>query len=67
MARFKFFLIGTNEAPVLETDAASLSQLNLALSHSRFIEARMIEIDGHATDCGVLIPTARIQFVAEAE
>lgn len=67
MARFKFFLIGTNEAPVLEMEATSLRALNEDLSRNRFIEGHMVEINGGGADCGVLIPTARIQLIAEAE
>jgi len=67
MARFKFFLIGTNEAPVLEMEATSLRQLNEDVSRNRFIEGHMVEINGRGEDRGVLIPTARIQFIAEAD
>lgn len=67
MARFKFFLIGTNESPVLEMEAATLRQLNEDLSRNRFIEGQMVEINGHGEDRGVLIPTARIQLVVEAD
>jgi len=67
MARFKFFLIGTHETPVVEMEASSLRQLNDDLSRNRFVEGQMVEINGLGASCGVLIPTARIQFVAEAD
>lgn len=67
MARFKFFLVGTNEAPVVEVEASTLQRLGEDLSRTRFVEGRMIEINGERTEVGVLIPTARIQLIAEAE
>jgi hypothetical protein len=65
MALYKFFLIGTNEAPVVEVEVDTLRELGESAIRNRFIEGRMVEIDGQARACAVLIPTARIQLVVE--
>lgn len=67
MAAFKFFLVGTNEAPVLEVEADTLAQLSEIAARSRFIEGRMVEVDGEGVSCGALIPVSRIQLIAETE
>ena len=67
MARFKFCLIGSSQAPVLELPMADVSELHDALSVSKYVEGRMVEIDGQATCCPVLIPTNRILMVMEAD
>jgi hypothetical protein len=67
MARFKFFLIGTTEAPILEVEADTLRQLGEMAMRNRFIEGHMVEINGDGASCGVLIPTARVQLIAEAD
>ena len=65
MARFKFYLIGSSDAPVLDVEAHDLTALNDAMSRNRFIEGRMAEPDAHGVMLGVLIPTTRIQLVME--
>ena len=63
MARFKFCLIGSPQRPVLELDASDVAELHQRLACARYIEGRMIEIDGEATACDVLIPANRIQMI----
>jgi hypothetical protein len=65
MARFKFSLVGSPQRPVLEIEVRDLGELHHAISGARFIEGRMVEIDGELTDCSVLIPANRIQIVME--
>lgn len=67
MARFKFFLVGTTEAPVLEVEADTLRELGEMATRHRFVEGRMIEINGEGAAVGVLIPTSRIQLIAESD
>jgi hypothetical protein len=67
MARFKFFLIGTTEAPVVEVEADSLRDLGEMAMRHRFVEGRMVEINGEGASCGVLIPTGRVQMIAEVD
>ena len=45
---------------------ADVSELHAALSVSKYVEGLMVEIDGHATRCPVLIPTSRILMVMDA-
>jgi hypothetical protein len=66
MPTYKFFMIGTTEAPILEVEAADLVELGEMAVRSRFVIGRMIEVDGEGTAVSVLIPTARIQLIAEA-
>lgn len=63
MGRFKFCLIGTPQSPVLELEAEDVRELHYAIARSRYIEGRMVEIDGEPTDCDVLIPANRIQMI----
>ena len=67
MARFRLFLMGTTQAPVLDVVASNLYELNKAMEHRRFLEGQMVEIDGCGVNCGVLIPTSRIQMISEIE
>ncbi len=67
MARFRFFMIGTTESPVLELELDTLRELGEMAMRHRFIEGRMVEINGEGSAVGVLIPTSRIQLVAEAD
>lgn len=67
LAQFKFFMVGSAEAPILEVPFDRLSDLHDAMVRTRFVEGRMVEINGHATSCGVLIPMGRIQLIAEAD
>lgn len=46
LALFKFFLVGSSEAPVLEVPFNHLSDLHDAMAKSRFVEGRMVEIMG---------------------
>jgi len=66
MARFKFYLIGSSDAPVLDVEAADLRELNETISRNRFIEGHMTEPDGDGVLHGVLIATCRIQLIMEA-
>lgn len=66
MARFKFFLIGSSQTPVLDVDAADLRELNDIVSRNRFIEGHIAERDEDGVFGGMLIATGRIQLVMEA-
>lgn len=66
MTRFKFCLVGSPQAPILELPMVDVSELHVALARSKYVEGRMVEIDGHETDCPVLIPTSRILMVMDA-
>lgn len=65
MTRFKFCLTGTAQSPILELDAASIPELHRWLANVRYVEGRMVEIDGEATNCQVLLPVSRIQMIFE--
>lgn len=65
MASFKFFLIGTNEAPVMEVPFANLQELNKHMQCNRFIEGCIMDISGEEITCGALLPICRIQMVVE--
>jgi len=65
MARFKFYLIGSADAPVLDVEATDLRELNRQISGNRFIEGHVAEGDADGVLAGVLIATSRIQFVME--
>lgn len=67
MAVFRFHLIGTTQAPIIEVAHADLRELNDAIERRRFAEGKMIEIDGRIVECGVLIPINRIQMISEME
>lgn len=66
MALFKFFLIGSAETPILDVPFEHLNELHCAMERSRFVEGRMVEVNGEPVSCGVLIPMGRIQMIAEA-
>ncbi|MFL6758566.1 hypothetical protein [Sphingomonas sp.] len=65
MTRFKFCMIGTPQSPILEMEARNVAELHHWIARARYIEGRMVEIAGEATDCPVLIPANRIQIVME--
>jgi predicted aconitase with swiveling domain len=67
LKRYKFFMVGTAEAPVLEVAATDLVELGEMAIRTRFVVGRMVEVCGEATAGRVLIPTARIQLIAESE
>ncbi len=67
MARYKFFLMGSRDAPIVEVAAETIRDLQMDLTHNRFIEGRMGEIDEAGSSCGVLISCARVQFVTEVD
>lgn len=67
MARFKFFLIGSAQAPVLDVDASDLGELSEDLGHTRFLLARTSEVDGVPYSCQVLVPVSRIQMITEPD
>lgn len=67
MTAFKFFLVGSGQAPVLEVDADDLDELGVDLNRARFLRARMVEIDGDLHPREVLVPVARIQLIAEVD
>lgn len=67
MTRFKFCLMGSAQAPVLELALADLSALHAALLRSKYVEGRMVEVGGEATELPVLIPTGRILLVMEVK
>lgn len=66
VARFKFYLIGSSDAPVLDVEATDLRELNRQISGCRFIEGYMAEGDADGILAGVLVATSRIQLVMEA-
>jgi hypothetical protein len=66
MARFKFYLIGSSDAPVLDVEAADLRALNHQMSSCRFIEGHMAEADTNGVLAGILIATSRVQLVMDA-
>jgi len=65
MARFKFYLIGSCDAPVLDVEAADLRELHRQMSCDRFIEGHTTQADADGVLPGVLIATSRIQLVME--
>ena len=65
MARFKFYLIGSCDAPVLDVDAVDLHDLHRQMSCDRFVAGHMVEPDGDGVCAGVLVATGRIQLVME--
>ena len=67
MARFKICMMGTAQAPILELDARDVAELHHSLGRARFVEGRMVEIDGGGADCVVLIPLNRIQMIFEMD
>jgi len=64
MATFRFFLIGAQQAPVVEVDAANVRELAAYMAANRFIEGQVVDA---GEPFGVLIATSRIQMVSEAE
>lgn len=67
MAQFRFFLVGSSQAPLVEVEHQDLGELYETITRCRFLQGRLVEIDGHDVGCGVLIPTNRIQMICEAE
>jgi hypothetical protein len=65
MARFKFYLIGSCDAPVLDVAVADLHELNAQMSCNRFVEGHMTEVDADGVLQGVLIATSRVQLVMD--
>lgn len=65
MAWFKFILVGCQEEMLLEVEADTLGELGRALSVRRFLEARMVSVDGEPASCAVLVPVPRIRLVVE--
>lgn len=63
MAQFRFCLIGSPQSPVLELPADSMTHLHARLAGAKFVEGRMVSIDGTVTSCDVLIPVGRILMV----
>ena len=55
--------MGSPQSPVLELPASSIAQLHVRLAGAKFVEGRMVSIDGSATSCDVLIPVSRILMV----
>lgn len=67
MAKFKFCLTGSPQMPIVEVDATDLHHLHQLMDRSRFVEGRMVEVDGEGATAGVLIPVSRIQFILEVD
>ena len=66
MATYRFHLIG-NACPVeLEVAASTMDDLHALLSCQRFVQGRMIEVDGDGVLLNMLLATSRIQCVVEA-
>lgn len=66
MTRFKFALIGSPQAPIVEIDVSGIDELCAYMTRVRFVTGRMVEIDCDGADAAVIIPVSRIQFVTEA-
>ena len=67
MARFQIYLLGSNQAPVVEVVYGDLRELSGAIERSRFLEGRLVEIDDHGLGCDVLIAISRIQMISEID
>lgn len=67
MASFKFFLVGSTQAPILDVEASDLVELGEDLCHTRFLLARTSEVDGAPYACRVLVPVSRIQMILEPD
>lgn len=67
MTRFKFAMIGSPQAPVVEIDVSGIDELCVYMTRVRFITGRMVETGCAGTDVAVVIPVSRIQFVTEAD
>ena len=65
MARFKFCLVGSPQTPIVEVDVHDLHHLHEIMSRSRFVEGRIVEVDGEGANCGILISTSRVLVVIE--
>lgn len=65
VTKFRFCLMGSSQQPVIEVDVACLHDLHQLLSTNRFIEGRLVEIDGDGVQCNVLIAATRVQMVVE--
>lgn len=65
MARFRVFLIGAGQAPLVDLPVDDISALGDVIGQSRFIAGDLV--DWHEPECGcrVLIPTSRIQMIAD--
>ena len=66
MARFKIFIAGFSEQPLVEMAANDLDELEGVVSCCRFIHGEIVDDSGCSDSCRVLIPVARIQMIAEA-
>ena len=66
MTCFKFALIGSHQAPIVEVAVNGIEELSAYMMTTRFVIGRMVEIDCEGTDASVIIPVGRIQFVTEA-
>lgn len=67
MTRFRFCMIGTSQQPVIEMPVGSLTELHELMDRSRFVEGRMVEVDGDGVQLGVLVASSRVQMVVEAD
>lgn len=64
MATFRFFLVGAQQALVVEVDAANARELAAYMAANRFIEGQVIDA---GEQFGILIATSRVQMIAEVE
>lgn len=67
MTTFRFHLIGTTQVPIIDVAHADLRELNDAIERQRFVEGKLVEIDGRVIQSGVLISINRIQMISEVE
>lgn len=65
MSRYRFVMIGSAQAPIVEVGVSCLSDLAAQASCSRWIEGEIVEVDGEAVSHRVLLPTGRIQMVVD--
>lgn len=67
MSRFLFHTFGASQGILLEVQQADLRELSDSMNGRRFIQGRLIEIDGCDAECGILIAINRIQMISEVE
>jgi hypothetical protein len=65
MARFRFFLMGSSQAPIVEIPVADLGQLGEMVRFNRFLEGRIVDCLDEEDACPVLIPVSRVQMITE--
>jgi hypothetical protein len=67
MSRFDIFLVGNNERLSLDIDAENLDCLANSLGRQRFLLAQLSSEAGEMAFRRVMIPSARINLLSEAD